>query len=172
MRYGRRKSFHWRRAAKFGSGGKTGPRNLSLQLAPQPALSFAGVRRMRGRNANSPISGEFLTDRRASAFAPATPLNVIVRKRRHSLDATVCSPIVLFGALEKAVTMIKLPNCRNCSRTWKPRLGVVASQGYCHRCSSERRAAAAREFSLRPLTLNDLDNGYLLPRKLRKSRRG
>jgi hypothetical protein len=64
--------------------------------------------------------------------------------------------------------MIALPKCRHCHRTWKPRLGIVANKAYCRRCRNQRREVAKRVFGLRPLTTEELDRKYVLPRKLRE----
>jgi hypothetical protein len=64
--------------------------------------------------------------------------------------------------------MFKNPKCRHCGRSWRPRLGVVASRAFCPRCSAERREIAARQLGLRPLRPEDFDGDYLLPRALRR----
>jgi hypothetical protein len=64
--------------------------------------------------------------------------------------------------------MFKNPKCQHCGRTWRPGLGVVASEEFCRRCSAERRKIAARRLGLRPLRQEDFDEDYLLPRAQRR----
>jgi hypothetical protein len=64
--------------------------------------------------------------------------------------------------------MLKNPKCRHCGRTWRRRLGTVASKEFCPRCSAERRGIATRRLELRPVRPEDFDGDYLLPRALRK----
>ena len=65
--------------------------------------------------------------------------------------------------------MVSLPTCRHCGRYWRPAPGVMTTSDYCNRCVESRRATAAAKLDLRPLTVADLADGYLLPRRLRVS---
>lgn len=60
-----------------------------------------------------------------------------------------------------------LPRCRYCQRYWQPEEGVVASNAYCSVCSMSRRAIAAKQLGLKPLSQLDRNERYVLPRSLR-----
>lgn len=62
---------------------------------------------------------------------------------------------------------VSQPKCRSCGRTWRPAEGVVATQGYCKRCSAERRGEAAAQFRLTPISAEEVSGAYRLPRELR-----
>lgn len=55
-----------------------------------------------------------------------------------------------------------LPRCRYCQRYWQPE-GVVASNAYCSVCSMSRRAIAAKQLGLKPLSQLDRNERYVLP---------
>lgn len=69
--------------------------------------------------------------------------------------------------MTRAILDIALPICRNCGRHWRPQEGVVSTNAYCNQCRSDRRVAAAVQFSFRPIALGDLEGPYLLPLRLR-----
>lgn len=62
----------------------------------------------------------------------------------------------------------KSPHCRYCGRSWTPRGGKSGATAYCDRCADERRAAAAKIFSLRKLSRRDVAGKYLLSRSTRR----
>jgi predicted Zn-ribbon and HTH transcriptional regulator len=67
------------------------------------------------------------------------------------------------------MTALRLPKCRFCGRVWHPQEGVVAAASYCAACAEERRSIVESKFDLRKLKPADAENGYLLPKSLRKS---
>lgn len=71
--------------------------------------------------------------------------------------------------MDTIVKALRLPNCRFCGLAWHPQEGVVAAKSYCKACAAERRRIAERKFDLRKLKPEDFENGYLLPKSLRKS---
>jgi hypothetical protein len=64
--------------------------------------------------------------------------------------------------------LLSRPTCRACGRRWKPRISAVASQEFCRACRKKRLDTVRRSLSLRPISLNDLEGPYLLPRALRQ----
>jgi hypothetical protein len=63
--------------------------------------------------------------------------------------------------------MLKLPRCKHCNRIWLPSHGTVASKDFCNRCRRERRLTAQKVFGLRPITPEDTNGRYILPRAQR-----
>lgn len=57
------------------------------------------------------------------------------------------------------------PRCRHCGRYWTPKSGLAAFRDYCQQCSAQRREKAKRAFGLRPLSAEDVADGYLRPRR-------
>jgi hypothetical protein len=64
---------------------------------------------------------------------------------------------------------VSLPTCRHCGRFWRPQHGVMATDGYCSRCTKSRKSAATAKFELRPIGALDLTGSYLLPRNFRSA---